>query len=75
MLGLQLKAKGRNIIIIHNNLKGTTFSYTDLGTFFQNEVKTLTVVTNKGKVYALNKADTFDIMGISGKIKRNKKRI
>lgn len=64
-----LKASESSVVIIHNHPKGTSFSYSDIGTFLQGEVKTLTIVTNKGKVFALNKTDSFDILGISGKIK------
>lgn len=64
-----LKADKSSVILIHNHPKGTSFSYSDIGVFLQDKIKTLTIVTNRGKVYALNKTNTFDILGISGKIK------
>lgn len=64
-----LKASESSVVMIHNHPKGTSFSYSDIGVFLQGEIKTLTVVTNKGKIYALNKTDSFDILGLSGKIK------
>ena len=45
---------------MHNHPYSNEFSYGDLGVFYNLKVKTLTMVTNKGKVRVLNKTKKLD---------------
>lgn len=67
-----LKAKYQSMIWIHNHPKGSSFSYDDIGSFLQPQIKTFTIVTNKGKLYCLNKKNDFDFDGLRDKIKEIK---
>lgn len=55
-----LTAKDTSLVVMHNHPYSNEFSYGDLGVFYNLKVKTLTMVTNKGKVRVLNKTKKFD---------------
>ncbi|MCD2345808.1 minor capsid protein [Clostridium guangxiense] len=57
---------------IHNHPGGSTFSYTDIGQFLKPQLKFITIVTNQGKVFVLDKKDSFNFAGIYAKIKEIK---
>ncbi|RLK63133.1 head morphogenesis protein [Atopobacter sp. AH10] len=51
----------RSLTILHNHPGGSSFSANDVQTFMSHDsVKTLTIVTNQGKVMYLTKTDRFD---------------
>jgi len=54
-----MKAKENSVIWTHNHPKGSTFSYDDIGSFMQPQIRTFSVVTNQGKIYCLNKTKNF----------------
>ena len=60
------------VCISHNHPNCTTFSYDDLDVFMNPAVKSLTIVTNKGKVMALNKKKNIDYLHIFEYIKNVK---
>ena len=57
-----------SIVVSHNHPNCTTFSYDDLEVMLNSSVKTLTIVTNKGKVLALNKTKIVDGREVVGYI-------
>lgn len=53
-------AKDNSLVIIHNHPKGNWFSLGDITNFLNyNSVKTLTIVTNSGKVFFINKTSKY----------------
>lgn len=63
-----------SLVVIHNHPNSNSFSYADLGIFSYPQVKTLTLVTNKGVVRVLNKTDSFDYREFIDIIKEEKER-
>lgn len=64
-----MKAKENSVIWTHNHPKGSTFSYDDIGSFMQPQIRTFSVVTNQGKIYCLNKTKDFAGKELYAKIK------
>ena len=63
-------AKSNEMIWIHNHPKGSTFSLGDWWSIVKdNRINTMTVVTNKGKVFVLSKSKEFDFNTFYDKIK------
>ncbi|HNX65172.1 MAG TPA: phage minor capsid protein, partial [Oscillospiraceae bacterium] len=55
------KADKKSLIYMHNHPSTNNFSVSDIDTFIcESSVKTLSVVTNQGEVYILNKLKQFD---------------
>lgn len=64
-----MKSKINSVIWVHNHPKGKTFSYEDIASFLQPQIKTFSIVTNQGKIYCLNKTNSFSLKELYGKIK------
>lgn len=62
-------ANENSVIWIHNHPKGATFSYEDIASFMQPQIKTFSVVTNQGKIYCLNKTNSFLFKELYDRIK------
>lgn len=60
--GTSLNGKGKDLIILHNHPRNSSYSTTDIDLFAGNDaVKTLTIVKNNGKVETLTKGANFDL--------------
>ena len=58
---LKLKSYRGELIVVHNHPSTRNFSFSDAAVFvFDEYVSTLSVVTNQGQVYVLQKLNTFD---------------
>jgi len=68
-----MKAKDNSVIWSHNHPKGSTFSYEDINSFLNTKVKSMTIVTNKGKTFSLTKKNNFQLVELYDKIKELKK--
>ena len=55
------KSGYQSVMWLHNHNRTSDFSYDDLGCFYNEKVKAITIVTNKGKVTVLNKTKKYDI--------------
>ena len=60
-ISLMQKSGYQSVMWLHNHNRTSDFSYDDLGCFYNEKVKALTIVTNKGKVAVLNKTKNYDI--------------
>ena len=55
------RAEKYSLIYMHNHPSTNTFSVADLDTFIcEGPIKTMSVVTNQGEVYVINKTSRFD---------------
>lgn len=55
------KAERKSLIYMHNHPSTNTFSVGDIDTFIcESSIKTMSVVTNQGEVYVLNKLKNYD---------------
>lgn len=55
------KADRKSLIYMHNHPSTNTFSVADIDTFIcESSIKTMSVVTNQGEVYVLNKLKNYD---------------
>lgn len=60
-LGGSLHGKGKDLIIMHNHPRNSSYSMNDLALFLDNDnIKTMTVVKNNGSVEILSKTDEFN---------------
>ncbi|HFI0448589.1 TPA: minor capsid protein [Streptococcus suis] len=56
-------SKQRTLTVLHNHPGGSTFSLNDLNFFMQTDsVKTLTIVSNTGRVMYITKTDKFNFL-------------
>lgn len=54
-------AKSKSLMFLHNHPSTNTFSVADIDTFVcEPTIKVMSVVTNQGEVYILNKLENFD---------------
>ena len=60
-VALMEKSKYQSVYWLHNHAFTSDFSYDDIGCFFDERVKAITIVTNKGKISVLNKTKNYDI--------------
>lgn len=58
--GTYLETKGKNLTILHNHPRNSSYSMNDLDVFANKNVRTITIVKNNGTVEYLTKADDFD---------------
>jgi SPP1 gp7 family putative phage head morphogenesis protein len=68
-VSLMRRAQENSVVWIHNHPKNSTFSYGDLFSFLQPQIKALTAVTNQGKVFSISKNNNFNYFGLYGMIK------
>lgn len=60
--GTALNGKGKDLVVMHNHPRNSSYSTTDIDLFAGNDViKTLTIVKNNGKVETLTKSTNFDL--------------
>ena len=61
-LGASLLGKGKDLVVLHNHPRNSSFSVTDLMLFKNcNDIKTLTIVKNNGDVEYITKSKDFDV--------------
>lgn len=58
--GTYLETKGKNLTILHNHPRNSSYSMNDLDVFANKNVRTITIVKNNGTVEYLTKTDDFD---------------
>lgn len=74
--GYALNGKGRDLIVLHNHPRNSSFSTTDIEFFSSNDsIKTLTIVKNNGKTEVLTKSDMFDFLTFATEYSRLYKKI
>ncbi len=74
--GYALNGKGRDLIVLHNHPRNSSFSTTDIEFFSSNDsIKTLTIVKNNGKIEILTKSDMFDFSTFAKEYNRLYKKI
>lgn len=57
-------AKRQSLVYLHNHPSTNTFSIGDIDTFVcERAIKAISVVTNQGEVYILNKLDNYSFDG------------
>lgn len=57
-------AKRKSLVYLHNHPSTNTFSIGDIDTFVsERAIKTMSVVTNQGEVYIINKLDNYSFEG------------
>ena len=60
--GAGIIGKGNDLLVMHNHPRNSSYSTTDIDFFGANDnVKTLSIVKNNGKVEILTKGDNFDV--------------
>lgn len=60
-LTMMQKSKYQSVYWLHNHGFTNEFSYNDLGCFYDERIKTLTIVTNKGKIAVINKTKKYSV--------------
>ena len=58
--GTYLETNGKNLTILHNHPRNSSYSMNDLDVFANKNVRTITIVKNNGTVEYLTKTDDFD---------------
>ena len=60
-LTMMQKSKYQSVYWLHNHGFTNEFSYNDLGCFYDERIKALTIVTNKGKIAVINKTKKYSV--------------
>ena len=60
-LTMMKKSGYQSVYWLHNHGFTNEFSYDDLGCFYDEKVKAVTIVTNKGKIAVLNKTKNYNL--------------
>lgn len=60
-LTMMEKSKYQSVYWLHNHGFTNEFSYNDLGCFYDERIKALTIVTNKGKIAVINKTKKYNV--------------
>ena len=60
-LTMMQKSKYQSVYWLHNHGFTNEFSYNDLGCFYDERIKALTIVTNKGKIAVMNKTKKYSV--------------
>lgn len=66
------KSPIESLIWLHNHALTNEFSYDDLGSFAQDQVKAFGLITNKGKILMLNKTKRYDKVKFYGIIAKER---
>ena len=74
-LGTALNGKGKDLIIMHNHPRNSSYSMNDVVEFITNDnIKTLTIVKNNGRIETLTKINSCDKIKMITDLGRIKKK-